>query len=222
MRVKLEQLKHTNIDHKVYEIITEKILSGVLAPGVRLTEEELATELGVSRTPVREAVKRLAQDELVELLPRRGMYVKKLSREDIAEIYEVRMGLEGLAISLAVKLIPDKELGKLSDELEFAKRELEAGRVDAWLAFDTDFHSLVVEHCGNRRLRTMLERLNNLVGYFRIHVARKSERAKQALEEHSRILAALKTRDQGQAEAAMRAHVQSARENILKDIEFQD
>ncbi len=222
MRAKFEQLEHTNIDHKVYKIITERILSGVLAPGVRLTEEELATELGVSRTPVREAMKRLAHDELVELLPRRGMYVKKLSREDVAETYEIRMGLEGLAIFLATGLIPDDELARLRDELEFATEELTAGRVEAWLGFDTKFHSLVVDNCGNKRLQKMLDKLNSLVSYFRFHVAEKNERAEQALQEHARILAALESRDPSRAEAAMRVHVQSARENILRDINFKD
>ncbi len=220
MRLGLEQLDQRNIDSRVYDILTDQIVSGVLAPGTRITEEQLASELGVSRTPVREAMRRLAQDELVELLPRRGIRVKKLSRQDVAEIYEIRCVLESLAASRAATRMTERDLRSLDTQAAKAKLDLAKGDAAAALVFDANLHSLIIERGGNRRLEKTLATLINLVSFFRTEVGRTLERAAQACNEHEEILAALKRKDPAAAGEVMKAHISRAGEIILQDITF--
>ncbi len=140
MRAGLKQLDQRNIDSRIYDILTEQIVSGVLAPGTRITEEQFAAELGVSRTPVREAMRRLAQDELVELLPRRGIRVKQLSRNDAIEIYEIRSELEALAARRAATKMTAQDIKALEAQAVKAKADLAEGNAEAAFAFDAAAH----------------------------------------------------------------------------------
>ncbi len=219
MSFNLSQIEHTNIDHRIYEIITEQILTGKLAPGDRLTEEEVARQLGVSRTPVREAMKSLAKDELVELLPRKGMYVKKLELQDVVEIYDIRAVLEELAVTLATLRIPKAIIKELRIEAEKSRQEIISGHNEGSHAFDREFHYCIAEHSGNKRLAATIESLGNMVNFFRTTViAREDKQIKQALEEHIQIIEALEKRDVTAAAEAMREHILHTRSNIMKTL----
>jgi len=215
----LSQLEHANIDRRIYEIITEQILTGKLAPGTRLTEEDVARQLGVSRTPVREAMKSLAKDELVELLPRKGMYVKKLELQDVAEIYDIRAVLEELAVTLATPRIPQAIIDALRAGAETSREEITLGRKEESQAFDRELHRCIAEHSGNRRLAATIESLGNMVNFFRTTViARADEQIMQALEEHMVIIEAMAVRDTAAAAKAMKEHILHTRSNIMSTL----
>lgn len=216
--MKVSPISHSNIEHQVYKAISERIISGELEPGTRIVEEEIAASLGVSRTPVREAMKSLAKDELVTLLPRKGAYVRKLSREDLTEIYEIREVLEGLAVRLATKNIPNERIKKLTAQADEAKKELKKGNLEPFVAFDTALHDLVLEFCGNGSLKKSLDSLHNLIQYFRVSVAKYPGRASDAIDEHCRILAAMKARDSTAAENAMKDHIRISRERTVIEL----
>ena len=219
MPFSLSQLEHANIDRRIYEIITEQILTGKLAPGTRLTEEDVARQLGVSRTPVREAMKSLAKDELVELLPRKGMYVKKLELQDVAEIYDIRAVLEELAVTLATPRIPQAIIDALRAGAETSREEITLGRKEESQAFDRELHRCIAEHSGNRRLAATIESLGNMVNFFRTTViARADEQIMQALEEHMVIIEAMAVRDTAAAAKAMKEHILHTRSNIMSTL----
>ncbi|MDD2485486.1 MAG: GntR family transcriptional regulator [bacterium] len=219
MSFNLSQIEHANIDHRIYEIITEQILTGKLAPGARLTEEEIARQLGVSRTPVREAMKSLAKDELVELIPRKGMYVKKLELQDVVEIYDIRAVLEELAVTLATLRIPEAVIKEFRVRAGKSRQEIISGRNEESHAFDREFHYCIAEHSGNKRLAATIESLGNMVNFFRITViARDDKQIRQALEEHIQIIEALEKRDATAAAEAMREHILHTRSNIMETL----
>jgi DNA-binding GntR family transcriptional regulator len=220
VELQVPTLSLVNIDQAVYTAIAEQIISGVLPPGARITEEEIAAKLGVSRTPVREAMKSLAKDELIELLPRRGAYVRRLGCDDIREIFEIREALEGMAANLATSRVTDEEIEILSARMEDSERDLAHGRAETWLEVDSALHSLVLDHCGNNRIRKTVHSLNNLVHYFRARVARDRNRAVDAMSEHRKMLTAFKQRDAEAAEAAMREHIRITRDRTLLDVDF--
>lgn len=220
MRLGLKQLDQRNIDSRVYDILTEQIVSGVLEPGARITEEQFAAELGVSRTPVREAMRRLAQDELVELMPRKGIRVKQLSRQDATELYEIRAILEGLAASRAAGKLSERDIKSLETLASKAEAGLAVDDPEPAFEFDAQLHRLILERSGNRRLQKMLSNLNNLVSFFRREVGQEFERAKQAVEEHEKVLAALKRKDAAAAAEEMRSHVSKALDGVIHNIPF--
>jgi len=220
MGIQLDALSRVNIDQEVYEAIAERIISGALPPGARITEEELAEQLGVSRTPIREAMKSLAKVELIELLPRRGAYVRQLSQVDLNEIYEIREILEGMVARLALDHVTREDLESLKEKIASCRRDLAEGRAESFLDADESLHSLLLERCPNVRLRKMLKSLNNLVRYFRVQVAKDIGRAAEAVEEHDAIISALEARDADALEAAAKNHIRITRERTLADIHF--
>lgn len=220
MGIKVQQIVNMNIHQQAYNIIAEQIISGSLKPGARITEKEIASILGVSRTPVREAMKLLSKDGLIEVIPHKGAIVRKLSLIDIKEIYEIRAVLEGLGAKLASKHIPKQELNKIIESAKTCKDELDKGRVEFFVEFDTKLHSLILTYCGNKHLQRTINSLNNLIYYFRVEIAKKIERSIEAFHEHNRILQALKNQDGDLAEEAMKDHILRTTERTLKDMDL--
>lgn len=220
MGIKVQQIVNMNIHQQAYNIIAEQIISGSLKPGARITEKEIASILGVSRTPVREAMKLLSKDGLIEVIPHKGAIVRKLSLIDIKEIYEIRAVLEGLGAKLASNHIPKQELDKIIESVKTCKDELDKGRVEFFVEFDTKLHSLILTYCGNKHLQKTINSLNNLIYYFRVEIAKKIERSIEAFHEHNRILQALKNQDGDLAEEAMKDHILRTTERTLKDMDL--
>ncbi len=220
MEIKVQPIVNMNVHQQTYHIIAKQIISGSLKPGARMTENEIASALGVSKTPVREAMKLLSKDGLIEIIPRKGAIVRKLSLRDIKEIYEVRAVLEGLGAKLASKHIPKQELDKIIESVKTCKDELDKGRVKFFVEFDTKLHSLILTYCGNRYLQKTINSLNNLIYYFRVEIAKKIERSIEAFHEHSWILKALKNQDGDLAEKAMKDHILRTTERMLKDMDL--
>ena len=206
-----------------YERLCEEIRSGKLPPGSRLRETEIAERLAVSRTPVREAIRRLEADGLVDHLPRSGAVVRKLEYPELMELYEMRTVLEGTAARLAARAASPVELEELvaiNDEMRAA-----AGRPEVVIGLNRQFHKLLLDAARNRFLLRAMATVENTLLILGSSSMAKPDRAREAVDEHREVLDALPARDGAAAEAAMRRHMeraQFARLRILRRANAED
>ena len=201
----------------VTERLEAAIVSGELAPGSRLSEQALAASLGVSRGPLREAIRRLEGRKLVERTPNIGVRIAKLSLEDLSDLLVVREALEGMACALATRNMTDEEVAELERLLDGhgAQRQVRSGKGYYQEAKDFDFHFRLITASRNDRLVQMLSGdLYDLLRVYRYKSSTLSGRATRAYEEHRAILAAIKARDPQVAEARMREHIRNARLHV--------
>lgn len=200
-----------------YAALERVILCGELAPGQRLNEPALAKQLGVSRGPLREAIRRLEGRKLIKRVPHLGATVIELSPQDLQEIFFLREVLEGMACRMATEAMADPELDVLEGLLSRAQAELDNSLEDAQtlLAGDPDFHVVIIRasQCG-RLIDLLLGELYPLMQVYRFRSRRSPGRVRQALAEHGAILAAMRARDTDRAENLMRTHIRSARINV--------
>lgn len=207
---------HSLVD-TLAERIEAAIISGDLQPGSKLSEQALAASLGVSRGPLREAIRRLEGRKLLQRTPNIGVHVASLSPSDLYEILQVREALEGMACALAARNMSDSELEALSDLLDQHQQQksVQEGTGYYQESKDFDFHFRIVKGSRNVRLVQMLcEDLYYLLRVYRYKSSTKPGRAKQALREHKDIVAALKRRDPVEAESKMRLHIANARQYV--------
>lgn len=205
----------------VAERIEAAIISGQLAPGSKLSEQGLAASLGVSRGPLREAIRRLEGRKLLERTPNIGVRVAQLSLHDLHEILLVREALEGMAAGLAAKNMSDREIAELAKLLDSHGRQesIKEGIGYYQESNDFDFHFRVVKGSGNARLIAMLTGdLYYLLRVYRYKSSTKPGRAQEALDEHKALVAALEARDPQAAEAAMRLHLRNARRVVEEQL----
>ncbi len=196
---------------EVAERLRERIFSHELQPGAWIDEQKLVEEYGISRTPLREALKHLAAEGLVTLKPRRGCYVTQLSERDLDEIFPVMGLLEGrCAFEVAQKATPAdlKRLEKLHEALE---RHAAAGDANRFFEANQDFHKALHELAGNRWATQMIEDLRKVLKLTRRDSLRLDGRLKQSLKEHRSILAAIRQHDAASAGALMQAHMLAGR-----------
>jgi DNA-binding GntR family transcriptional regulator len=196
------------------ERIEAAIISGDLQPGSKLSEQALAASLGVSRGPLREAIRRLEGRKLLQRTPNIGVHVASLSLNDLYEVLMVREALEGMACALAATNMTDAELSALAELLDQHQQQksVQEGTGYYQESKDFDFHFRIVKGSRNVRLVQMLcEDLYYLLRVYRYKSSTKPGRAKQALREHKDIVAALVRRDPVDAEQKMRLHIRNAR-----------
>ncbi|MCB2079084.1 MAG: GntR family transcriptional regulator [Novosphingobium sp.] len=209
----------------VAERIEAAIISGQLEPGAKLSEQGLATSLGVSRGPLREAIRRLEGRKLLERTPNIGVRVAQLSLSDLNEILQVREALEGMAAGLAAQRMSDEDIAVLARLLEGhgKQKSVREGKGYYQDSKDFDFHFRIVSGSGNERLLQMLTGdLYYLLRVYRYRSSTKPGRATEALDEHKAIVAALEKRDPKAAEEAMRAHLRNARRYVEEQLSVAD
>jgi DNA-binding GntR family transcriptional regulator len=207
----------TAVDHAFHRI-WRQIVSGELKPGDRLSDVELASKLGVSRTPVRQALHRLAQDELITFDPRRGFWVRDLNVDDIHELYEVRVALEVLALRRAAQNLDPRELHGLLEQVGVVRAELSDGTIPQFLEHDFLFHNVLIQASGNGRLIRTLATLRSQVSIFQIRDTEFPGRMERALDEHEAILNALLAGRYEDAADLLAAHIVAAKERVLADM----
>jgi len=202
---------HTEDDapqgNSAYRRLLDEIRDGTLVPGARLRETELADRFGVSRTPVREAIRQLEADGLVVHLPRQGATIRQLDYTEVMELYEMRTVLEGTAARLAARAASDMEL----DELAALNTEL-AATADTAKVYDLNrqFHMTLLDAAKNRYLVKSVNALQKTLLILGPTTLIEPVRATNAVTEHEVVLAALRDRDGVRAETAMRAHIEAA------------
>ncbi|MEE0945965.1 MAG: GntR family transcriptional regulator [Acutalibacteraceae bacterium] len=209
------------IDHKtvsladqVYEKIESDILSGKYERGEILTELKLCEELGVSRTPVREALRRLVDEHIIEE-GTRGCTVLGISRDDLRDIYEIRCEIEGLAAYKAAVRITDQEIEKLKELIDLQEFYSSKNDADHIKSVDNEFHYLIYRYSGSNALYTTLMPLHKKIQKYRKSSVENVSRSKESYEEHKAILDALIKRDGALAKEKMALHVKNAYKHII-------
>lgn len=181
-------------------------------------EIQVAEELGVSRTPVREAIRKLELEGLVAMIPRKGAYVAGLSMKDVIEVFEIRAALEGLAASLAAERATDDELENLERQLVRTTSLIDTSDLNGMVEIDTDFHSLLYTVSRNNRLAQIINNLREQIQRFRQTSLSFPGRMKEALEEHREIVEAVSSRDPELARRLAQEHIENAENSMMKVI----
>lgn len=200
----------------VYRSLKEQIITGTLAPDVRLIELAIAAEFNVSRTPVREALKRLAVENLVLADPARGMVVHAPDAREIEDVFIVREALDALAAQLAAHRITPSELGRLRVVVDSMEDAIAGGRREQVIVANTHFHDVIYAAAGNEMLERLGRDLREFVRRFTTLPFASPDRVDHVLAEHRAILAALEAHDPESAEAASRNHLGAAREYVVR------
>jgi len=206
---------------QVLEVLRSAILSFQFKPGDRLIERELCEMTGVSRTSVREALRHLESEGLVQNLPNKGPMVATVTAAEAHEIYEVRRALEGLAARLFAERAGAAELAALDMAMTALERAFAAADVHEILKATTTYYDVVLSGCGNHVIRRLIGLLQARVTFLRATSISQPGRAPESLAEMQSLTAALKSGDAGRAEAASTAHIDRATEALLAALEEQ-
>ncbi len=199
----------------VFESLENDILSGAIEPGTILCEQKISDQLGVSRTPVREALNRLKQAELLRDTGK-GLCAVGITKEDIEDIYEIRSRIEGLATARCARVITPEQLQVLKELVDMEEFYTAKGMADQIKDVDSRFHEHIYEYCGSSVFHTALSSLHRKILKYRKLSVQNPERALIAMREHGDIYIALAAHDPAAAEKAALAHVLSAKKHVLQ------
>ncbi|MCF7935554.1 MAG: GntR family transcriptional regulator [Synergistales bacterium] len=219
MKSALEQLRPREVAplrEDIYKVLREAIFRGELEAGDHLVETELAERMGVSRTPVREALRRLEAEALVEHVPRKGVVVAGVTEDTIIEVYSIREALETLAITFSKDQATEKELARLDELVEEARRHSHDGEDDALFDAMRSFSELLVETCKRPRLIRLVHTYHNYLQPLRSRGLRNHERRDVAIDEHAEMVEALRRKDEEWAVEVVRRHLRGARQACLR------
>jgi DNA-binding GntR family transcriptional regulator len=210
------QIAQTALYQEVAERLRQRIFAHQLAPGARIDEQALATDYGISRTPLREALKVLAAEGLVTLRPRRGCFVTEISEQDLDDIFPLMAMLEGrCALEATTRAQPD-DLARLDALHAELQRFAETKEIEHFFEVNQAFHYQIQEMSGNRRLRQVIQDLRKVLKLTRRFSLSIDGRVQQSLAEHAIILAAIKAGDAAGAQVAMHDHILSGRQALAR------
>ena len=207
----------TVVDY-AYEQIWQRVIMIGGSEEQRLSDVALAEQLGISRTPVRQALERIVQEGLVRADPRRGFWTQTFTAQDIHEIYDLRGALEVLALRLAAPHLSQKDLKAHLEELYHVRAELDSRPVLRFLQVDIRFHMLITRASGNGRLMHSLSLLRSQICMFQLQDTLYPQRMEIALHDHERILQALLAGNVDEAAGYLATHIHNAKEGVLADI----
>ncbi len=200
----------------VLDSLREAIISGLLKPGERLMEAQVAEDMGVSRTPVREAIRKLELEGFVVMIPRKGAYVAGISLKDITEVFEIRAALEALAAGLAAERMTEEEMEKLERQLVKEAEITDLADLDTLVTVDSDFHDLVYQASRNERMVQIINNLREQIQRFRMTSLAYPGRMHEALAEHKKIVEALAERNVALAQQLALEHIENAENSMLE------
>lgn len=204
------------LSSRVYHQIRAEIIRGALIPGESVTEMGLAKDCSVSRTPVREALRQLELEGLVELIPNKGAVILGISPEDICDIYQIRAMLEGSVAERAARRASEEEVRRLTEILDLTEFYISKQNFQQLQAMDGQFHQLIYEMSGSRMFKRVLKDLHYYIGLTRDASLKSEGRAVQSVKEHRAVLEAISQHDGDKAKKLMNHHVNKALENVLK------
>lgn len=195
-----------------YNYLRNVIVSHEITPGSAIVEQEVSATLNISRTPIREAMKQLEAEGLLQTKSIRGAFVSEINRIDVTEIFDLRMALEMLALRNSIYKITEDEIHEV--EALFLNLTENCSREKFYEA-DRHIHDLITNNCGNRRLVTFLANINSQIERFRYIAAMKPERLKHSRKEHEEILKYIKQKNLEKAEEALTYHINNVRESVM-------
>ena len=210
------RIAQTALYQEVAERLRQRIFARELPPGTWIDEQALAVDYGISRTPLREALKVLASEGLVTLKPRRGCYVTEISERDLDEIFPLMAMLEGRCAYEATQKAKADDLARLEGIHALLERHAAAGDKEGFFEANQEFHRAVQELADNRWLLQVIQDLRKVLKLTRLHSLSLEGRLQQSLDEHRAIIAGLKARDAARAEKAMHDHLLSGREALAR------
>jgi DNA-binding GntR family transcriptional regulator len=219
-RTKSKARAAENLSARVYTQIKNLILCNEIMPGQKLHHQQLSERLGVSRTPIREALTRLVQEGYVSFLPNRGFTCKEIRMQEAEELYELREALEAFAVEKAIETVTDTALRRLRDKMNAYGRDVQNRFTRERLVYDQDVHLEIAQLTGNETLKNTLSHV-----FERIVLKRRTDglydpaRGIAAHQEHLRLLEAMERRDTARAVAILRSHVQAGKKNVMGDLE---
>ena len=214
--VKKEVTDKYSLRGRVYNRLREDILSGRLKENEELKEIAIGEELGVSRTPVREAFRQLELEGLITIVPNKGAFVTGITAKDVKDIYMIRSHLEGLCARLACDYISDAQLEEMEENIYLASFHASKGHMDQLAELDNRFHEIMYDACNSKMLENLLRDYHQYV----MRIRRKtlsSSRGTVSNEEHRSIMQAIKDRDKVEAERLANLHITNAYENMVKN-----
>lgn len=208
--------RYSPLYEKIFEVIKEKILMGILKPGDPLVEVKLAEELGVSRTPIREALRQLELEGLVYSIPHKGAFVAGVTAQDIEDIYTIRMLLEGLAARWAAQKITKDEEDELTEIITLMELYTKKKDIPKVMKTDSQFHQLIYKASKSKPLEHVLSTFHSYIIRARATSFETPGRLEEAMEEHKLIFEAIVSRDPDKAEEYMKLHVKNAAKNLIE------
>lgn len=203
----------------VFNTLRQAILKGELKPGERLMEIQLAEKLGVSRTPIREAIRKLELEGLVLMIPRRGAEVAKISHKSLQDVLEVRRSLEELATDLACQRMTEEDVEKLGIAEDVFKAAIESGDEMKIAEADEAYHDIIYNATGNGKLIQIINNLREQMYRYRLEYIKDEAQRGTLLTEHEKILEAIRIRDIIRAKALMKEHIDNQEMTVSKNLE---
>lgn len=202
----------------IFNTLREAIIIGELKPGERLMEIQLAEKMGVSRTPVREAIRKLELEGLVNMIPRKGAHVAELSVKNIMDVLEVRSSLDGLATSLAATRMRDEDLKDLKHVLSQFANYVEKGNLQGSIKKDVEFHDIIYSSSRNDKLIQIVNNLREQVQRFRVIYMKDFSSTKDIVKEHIEIIEAIESKDAELAKKVAEKHINNQERAIIKSL----
>ncbi len=202
----------------IFDTLREAIIVGELKPGERLMEVKLAQKMGVSRTPVREAIRKLELEGLVEMLPRKGAHIADLSIKDIMDVLEVRATLDGLASSLSASRISDDEIKELKHVHSQFVNYVEKENLQGSIKKDVEFHDIIYRSSRNDKLIQISNNLREQIQRFRVIYIKDYSSTRELIKEHIEIIDAITARDSAAAMRSAQSHIKKQEEAITRSV----
>ena len=206
------ELNNAPLSNSLLGKLQKDILTGKLKPGDKLTEQELCKAYGVSRTPVREALRQLEADGLVENILNRGAFVVGMSEQDYEDMFELRKAYEVQAVKWAIERITEEEMDRLEETFEFMEFYTLRNDIDKMLTINTGFHQVIYEASHNRQLKKLLSSYQNFVKYKNAESVYDDDYLQSVLEEHRAIFKAFVDKDVKAGAQAMERHMNKTKE----------
>lgn len=203
-------IEYSELSNSVYEELKRMILSNELAPGEKLLQEKLAAQLGVSRTPLLKALQMLEYDLLVESIPRRGMFVKKITTQELSDIYDVREGIEAVAVRLVIERADKNQVKQLKSLWEPFIQQNQIN-IEKYQKADDRFHALLLEFSGNKILEKTYRNSFLQARIVQMGIMRPPE---ETLPEHLELVHAIENRDFAKADEVLKQHLRRSKESI--------
>lgn len=205
----------------VFNTLRQAILTGELKPGERLMEIHLANKLGVSRTPIREAIRKLELEGLVTMIPRRGAEVAQITEKSMNDVLEVRRAMDALCVELACERISDEELAQLSTACDAFAEAVKTKDIKVIAHADVALHDIIVQATGNKRLVQLINNLSEQMYRYRFEYLKDTSRHESLIQEHHMIYEGILKKDKEAASQAAKLHIDNQKQAIIQQIRLE-
>ncbi len=218
--LKLNMKAYLPLRDVVFQTLREAILKGYLKPGERLMELQLASRLGVSRTPIREAIRMLEQEGLAVTIPRKGAEVAKMTEKEMEDVLQIRESLDDLAVQVACDKITEEQLGRLVRSMKNFEQAVQDGNLDQIVDYDVEFHDIIYEATDNPKLVTLLSNIREQIYRYRVEYLKEKENYPVLVQEHAAIVDGLREKNKEWVTDVMHNHIRNQAEavkNIIRE-----